>query len=152
MQILLNVHSDQRDYAYDLFAVVELTGELIARAQSRRAAFRQAREADADLTEMRFQDSGAVYFTHHDDFWPYCDRVGVRALGELLEDELAVLDVPLDVPASAILSLELPQMAVYEEAIYFVTRLVGRESGAEVYTAMLTFALLEELAASRSAH
>jgi len=152
MQLLLNVHSDQKDYPYGLFAVVNLTDELIARAQRRRAAFRQAVTADAGLIEMRFQDSGAVYFTHHDDFWPYCDRVGVRALGELVEDELAVLDVPLDVPESATLSLELPQMAVYEEAVYFVTRVVGREAGAEVYTAMLTFALLEELAASTAAH
>ena len=151
MQLLLNVLCDAKDYPYDVFAVVNLTPDLIARAQARREAFRQVRAAHADLVEMRFHDAGAVYFTHHASLWPYCAGAGVHALGELLEDELAVLDIPLEVPPPAVLSVELPQMVVYEEAIYFITRPAGKESDAEVYTAVITFALLEELVASQTA-
>lgn len=152
MQLLLNVLSDERDYPFDVFAVISLTPELMERAQARREAFRQARVACADLVEMRFQDSGAIYFTHHADLWPYCASAGVLALSQLLEDELAVLDLTLEVPPTAVLSVELPQMVVYEEAIYFITRRAGKDSDAEIYTAVITFALIEELVASAAAN
>ena len=151
MQLLLNVHSDQRDYHYNLFAVVTITQELMARALARRSTFKQSHELHTDLMEMRFNETAAVYFKHHSELSSYCDRACVSSLGELLEDEIALLEETLEVPEAAIQLVELPQIAVYQEAIYFITRLAPNEPDAEVYTAVITFDLLQEMAGMQSA-
>ena len=133
MLLPLNVHGEETVCLNDLFALLEVTPELAARARARRAAFRLARGPS--------RSGGDAQTQHHNDLRAYCERAGIR-----IEDELALLEVP----QAAVQALEMPQMAVFEEAFYFITRRAQRV-GCRVFTAVITFDLLDEIAGRQMA-
>lgn len=127
MLLLLNVHGEETVYLNDLFARLEVTPELTARARPK---------------PIWWSCAFTILTQHHDDLRAYCERAGIR-----IEDELALLEVP----QAAVQALEMPQMAVFEEAFYFITRRAPKESDAGVFTAVITFDLLDEIAGRQMA-